>query len=165
MTNRCFRLLPEKLFMQSNDARTLLSCAVPTAVVGVVTVAVSAVLAGGKGALGAAFGAILVAAVMTVDLIILERVAKHLPQLFQMMGLALYTVQFLLIAVVLAVFKDTTLFSTRAFACSLLAATLTWIAAQTRAHLKAKILYVRPEAEDERKPEGAKKGTPAGSPS
>ncbi|MGW2330194.1 hypothetical protein ACWC5C_31180 [Streptomyces sp. NPDC001700] len=151
--------------MQSNDARTLLSCAAPTAVVGVVAVVLSAVLAGGKGVLGAVFGTVLVAAVMTVDLIVLLRTAKHMPHLFQMMGLALFAVQFLLIAVVLAVFKDTTLFNTRAFAFALLAATLTWVAAQTRAHMKAKILYVEPEAEDERKPAGEKNASPAGSPS
>ncbi|WP_431042168.1 hypothetical protein ACQUSR_09765 [Streptomyces sp. P1-3] len=150
--------------MQSNDARTLLHCAVPTAAVGVVAVAVSAVLAGGKGALGAAFGVVLVCAVMIADLFALQHTARRFPQLFQMMGLALYMVQFLLIAVVLAVFKDTTLFSTRAFAFALLAATLVWVAAQTRAHLKAKILYVEPEAEHERKPEGAQNVAPAGSP-
>lgn len=149
--------------MQPNNARTLLQCAVPTAFAGVVAVAVSAALAGGKGAFGAAFGALLVAAVMTVDLVVLHRTAEHLPHLFQMMGLALYTTQFLLIAVVLGIFKDTTLFNLRAFAFSLLAATLTWIAAQTRAHLKAKILYVQPEAEDERKPAGEKHASPAGS--
>ncbi|WKX72623.1 hypothetical protein [Streptomyces sp. XD-27] len=151
--------------MQSNDARTLLHCAVPTAAVGVVAVAVSTVLAGGKGALGAAFGAVLVCAVMIADLFVLQHTAKRFPQLFQMMGLALYVVQFLLIAVVLAVFKDTTLFNTRAFAISLLAATVVWIGAQARAHLKAKILYVQPEAEDERNSDGARKAAPAGSPS
>ncbi|KUJ64452.1 ATP synthase I [Streptomyces albus subsp. albus] len=151
--------------MQSNDARTLMHCAVPTAAVGIVAVAVSSVLAGGKGALGAAFGAILVTAVMALDLLVLQITAKRFPQLFQMMGLALYVVQFLLIAVVLAVFKDTSLFNLRAFAFSLLAATLVWIAAQTRAHMTAKTLYVEPEAEDERKPEGAKSAAPAGSPS
>ncbi|MES4904928.1 MULTISPECIES: hypothetical protein [unclassified Streptomyces] len=151
--------------MQSNDARTLLQCAVPTAVVGAAAIAVGAVFAGGKGALGAAFGAILVTVLMTVDLVVLVRTANKFPGVFQMMGLALYAVQFLLLAVVLGVFKDTTLFNTRAFAFSLLAATLTWIAAQTRAHMKAKIFYVRPEAEDERSPAGEKKASPAGSPS
>ena len=149
--------------MQSNDARTLLSCAVPTAVAGVVAVAVSAVLAGGKGAIGAAFGTLVAAAVMATGLIVLQRTAKYLPQLFQAMGLVLYMTQFLLVAVLLAMFKHTTWFSIQAFAFSVLAATLVWIGAQTRAHMKAKILYVRPEAEDERKPEGARKAAPAGS--
>ncbi|CDR06504.1 hypothetical protein [Streptomyces iranensis] len=149
--------------MQSNDARTLLSCAVPTAVTGVVAVAVGSVLAGGEGAIGAGFGAVVAAGVMAMGLIVLQRTAKYLPQLFQAMGLALYVTQFLLVAVILGIFKGTTLFNTKAFAFALLAATLVWIGAQTRAHMKAKILYVEPEAEDERKPGGAKKSAPAGS--
>ncbi|GHJ31422.1 MULTISPECIES: hypothetical protein [Streptomyces] len=149
--------------MQSNDARTLLSCAVPTAVAGVVAVAVGAVFAGGKGAIGAGVGTLVAAGVMASGLIVLERTAKHLPHLFQAMGMVLFMAEFLLVAVVLAVFQDTTLFNVKAFALALLAATLVWVGAQTRAHMKAKILYVEPEAEDERKPEGAKKSAPAGS--
>ncbi|GLV77384.1 hypothetical protein [Streptomyces hygroscopicus] len=149
--------------MQSNDARTLLSCAVPTAVAGVVAVAVGSVFAGGKGAIGAGVGTLVAAGVMASGLIVLERTAKHLPHLFQAMGMVLFMAEFLLVAVVLAVFQDTTLFNVKAFALALLAATLVWVGAQTRAHMKAKILYVEPEAEDERKPEGAKKSAPAGS--
>ncbi|MFE2179573.1 hypothetical protein [Streptomyces sp. NPDC059455] len=149
--------------MQSNDARTLLSCAVPTAVAGVVAVAVGSVLAGGKGAIGAGFGTFVAVVVMASGLIVLERTAKHLPHLFQAMGMVLFMAEFLLVAVVLAVFQDTTMFNVKAFALALLAATLVWVGAQTRAHMKAKILYVEPEAEDERKPGGAKKSAPAGS--
>ncbi|MEU5267705.1 hypothetical protein [Streptomyces hygroscopicus] len=149
--------------MQSNDARTLLSCAVPTAVTGVVAVAVGSVFAGGKGAIGAGVGTLVAAGVMASGLIVLERTAKHLPHLFQAMGMVLFMAEFLLVAVVLAVFQDTTLFNVKVFALALLAATLVWVGAQTRAHMKAKILYVEPEAEDERKPEGAKKSAPAGS--
>ncbi|MFF4157491.1 hypothetical protein [Streptomyces sp. NPDC001678] len=143
--------------MQSNDARTLLQCAVPTAVVGVVAVAVSAAVAGGKGGLGAVIGVLLTGAVMGTGLIILNRTARLLPHLFQAMGLLLYTTQILLVAIFLLVFKDTTLFNTKSFAFSLLAATLVWIGAQARAYMKAKILYVDPESGD------AKKSAPAGS--
>jgi ATP synthase protein I len=48
--------------------------------------------------------------------------------------------------VFVAAFKNTTLFNPRAFAIVLVVSTLTWIAAQTRAHMKAKILYVDPDA-------------------
>ncbi|MCC3773991.1 hypothetical protein [Streptomyces sp. UNOB3_S3] len=143
--------------MQSNDARTLLQCAVPTAVAGLVAVAVSAVVAGGKGGLGAVVGVLLTGCVMGAGLIILNRTARHLPHLFQAMGLLLYTTQILLVAVFLLVFKDTTLFNTKTFAFSLLAATLVWIGAQARAYMKAKIFYVEPESGD------AKKSAPAGS--
>ena len=132
--------------MQSNDVRMLLHCAVPTAATGVVAAAVSAALAGGKGAFGAAFGAVLVITFMATGFVVLQRTARQLPHLFQAMGLMLYTTQILLIAVFLALFKHTTLLNTKAFAFTLLASTLVWIAAQARAHMKAKILYVEPDS-------------------
>lgn len=130
----------------SNDVRTFLQCALPTAAAGVVAVAVSGALAGAKGALGGAFGTFVVIAFMSIGLVVLQRTAKSLPHLFQAMGLLLYVTQLLVLAIVLAVFKNTSLFSVRAFAFSLLGATLVWIAAQTRAHMKAKILYVEPDS-------------------
>lgn len=132
--------------MQSNDARMLLQCAVPTALAGAVAAVVSGVLAGGKGALGAAAGAAVVILFMGIGLTVLQRTARSLPHLFQVMGLLLYATQILLLAVVLIMFRDTTLFSTKAFGFSLLGAAVLWVAAQARAHMKAKILYVEPES-------------------
>ncbi|MBO8199148.1 hypothetical protein ACH4RA_06455 [Streptomyces smyrnaeus] len=130
--------------MQSNDARMLLHCAVPTAVAGVVAAAISAVFAAGKGAIGAAAGALVVILFMGLGVYVLQRVARSFPHLFQAMGLLLYTTQILLLFVVLVVFRDTTLFDTSTFAFTLLGATVVWVAAQGRAHLKAKIMYVEP---------------------
>jgi ATP synthase protein I len=132
--------------MQSNDVRTLLNCTVPTAAAGATATVISGVLAGGKGAIGAVAGALVVIVFMAIGMVVLQRTARAYPSLFQMMGLLLYTVQILLLAIVLAVFKNTSLFSTRAFAFSLLAAALVWIAAQARSYLKTKMLYVEPES-------------------
>ncbi|PAZ15279.1 hypothetical protein CLM62_14470 [Streptomyces sp. SA15] len=132
--------------MQSNDVRTLLHCALPTAAAGVVGVAVSAAVAGGKGALGAAFGALLVVLFMTSGLVVLQRTARSLPHLFQMMGLLVYTTQILLLMVVLTTLRGTSAFNPKCFAFTLLAATLVWIAAQVRSHMKAKVLYVEPDS-------------------
>lgn len=132
--------------MPSNDARTLLQAAVPATVAGAIAVAISAVVAGGKGALGAVVGAVVAILFMGIGLVVLQRTAKQYPQLFQAMGLLLYTAQLLLIFVLMAVLKDTTLFNSKAFAISLVAATVVWIAAQARAYLKAKILYVEPDS-------------------
>ncbi|MEV7417526.1 hypothetical protein [Streptomyces sp. NPDC089919] len=129
-----------------NDARSLLHAVVPTAAVGAIAAAVSGVVAGGKGALGAVVGAVIVILFMGSGMAILQWIAKSFPQLFQMMGLALYTVQLLVLFVFVAVFKDTTLFNPRSFAITLVVTTLAWIAAQARAHMKAKILYVDPDA-------------------
>ncbi|MEV5006847.1 hypothetical protein AB0K74_06525 [Streptomyces sp. NPDC056159] len=132
--------------MPSNDARILAEAAVPTAAVGVVAAVVSGVVAGGKGAIGAVVATLVVILFMGLGLYVLQRTAKSLPHLFQAMGLMLYAAQILLLFVFLAAFKHTTLFNPKAFAFTLLAATLAWTAAQTRAHMKSKILYVEPDS-------------------
>ncbi|MDT0465889.1 hypothetical protein [Streptomyces gibsoniae] len=139
--------------MPSNDARNLLQIAVPTAAVGVVAVAVSGVVAGGKGALGAAVGTLLALVFMGVGLYVLQWTAKTLPQLFQAMGLMLYVAQLLLLLIFVALFKGTSLFDPKTFALALVIATVVWMAAQARAHMKAKIFYVDPDSEKSEKPE------------
>ncbi|MGR8008265.1 hypothetical protein [Streptomyces hypolithicus] len=141
--------------MPSNDVRSLLQTAVPTAAAGAIAAVVSAVVAGGEGALGAVVATLVVILFMGVGLVVLQRTAKSLPQLFQAMGLMLYTTQLLLLFVFVALFKDTTLFNPKAFAITLVATTLVWIAAQARAHMKAKILYVEPEPSETRKPKNS----------
>ncbi|MFE9019586.1 hypothetical protein ACFYNL_13570 [Streptomyces sp. NPDC007808] len=132
--------------MPSNDARNLLQAAVPTAAAGAVAAVVSGVVAGGKGAIGAVVATLVVILFMGIGLYVLQRIAKSLPHLFQAMGLMLYAAQILLLFVFLSVFKNTTLFNPRAFAITLVVGTLVWIAAQARAHMKAKILYVEPDS-------------------
>ncbi|MER6383939.1 hypothetical protein [Streptomyces sp. NPDC001250] len=139
--------------MPSKDARNLLQIAVPTAIAGVIAVAVSAAVAGGKGALGAAVGTVLAILFMGIGLYVLQWTAKTLPQLFQMMGLLLYVAQLLLLLIFVAVFKDTSLFNAKTFAVSLVVATVVWMAAQARAHIKAKIFYIDPAPEKSEKPE------------
>ncbi|MGW6910299.1 MULTISPECIES: hypothetical protein [unclassified Streptomyces] len=132
--------------MPSNDVRILLQAAVPTAAVGAIAAVVSGVVVGGKGAIGAVVATVLTILFMGIGLYVLQRTAKSLPHLFQMMGLMLYAAQILLLFVFLSVFRDTTLFHPKAFAITLIATTLAWIGAQTRAHMKAKILYVEPDS-------------------
>ncbi|MET9292424.1 hypothetical protein [Streptomyces sp. NPDC003077] len=141
--------------MQSNDARLLLHAAVPALAVGAIAVVVSAVVAGGHGAVGALVGTALVVLMMGSGVVILQRTAKYLPHLFQMMGLLLYAVQVLLVGIFLLVFKDTTLFDLKAFAFTLLATILVWIGAQARHYMKAKILYVEADSAAQKKAETA----------
>ncbi|MEU3739154.1 MULTISPECIES: hypothetical protein [unclassified Streptomyces] len=139
--------------MPSQDTRTLLQSAVPTAAVGAIAAVVSGVVAGGKGAIGAVVGTLVVIAFMGVGMFVLQRTAKALPHLFQMMGLLLYVAQLLLLLIFVGLFKDTTLFNPKAFAVGLVLATVVWMATQARAHMKAKILYVEPDSEQKDKPE------------
>jgi ATP synthase protein I len=139
--------------MPSNDARNLLQCAVPTAAAGVVVVAVSGAVAGGKGAIGAAVGTVLAILFMGIGLFVLQWTAKTLPQLFQAMGLMLYVAQLLLLMIFVALFKGTSLFNGKAFALSLVVATVVWMATQARAHMKSKIFYVDPDSAKSERPE------------
>ncbi|WP_030860409.1 hypothetical protein [Streptomyces sp. NRRL S-37] len=138
--------------MPSPDVRILAQAAVPTAAAGAVAAVVSAVVAGGKGAIGALVATVVVILFMGIGLYVLQRTAKTLPHLFQAMGLMLYAAQILLLFVFVALFRDTTLFHPKAFALTLVGTTLVWIAAQTRAHMKSKILYVEPESTTAGKP-------------
>ncbi|WP_225804671.1 hypothetical protein [Streptomyces sp. NK15101] len=130
--------------MPSNDARILLHTAVPSAAVGAVATVVSGVVAGGKGAIGAVVGTLVVILFMGIGQVVLQRTAKSLPHLFQAMGLMLYTAQLLVLFIFLALLKNTTLFDFKAFAFTLLATTVVWVAAQARAYMKAKITYIDP---------------------
>ncbi|MFD8208286.1 hypothetical protein ACFV2S_18045 [Streptomyces sp. NPDC059695] len=130
--------------MPSNDARILLHTAVPTAAVGAVATVISGVVAGGKGALGAVVGTLVVLLFMGIGQLVLQRTAKSFPHLFQAMGLMLYTAQLLVLFIFLALLKNTTLFDFKAFAFTLLATTVVWVAAQARAYMKAKITYIDP---------------------
>ncbi|MFD4243180.1 hypothetical protein ACFWP3_16515 [Streptomyces sp. NPDC058525] len=139
--------------MRSDDVRSLLQAAVPTAAAGALAAVISALVVGGKGAIGAVVATLLVILFMGIGFFVLQRTAKSLPHLFQAMGLMLYAAQILLLFVFLAAFKNTTLFHPKAFAITLLATTLVWIGAQTRAHMKAKILYVEPDSMKGDKPD------------
>ncbi|MFH9421724.1 hypothetical protein [Streptomyces sp. NPDC017529] len=139
--------------MQSTDARLLANVSVPSLAAGAVGVAISAVVAGGQGAIGALIATVLVLVLMGSGLVVLQQTAKRLPDLFQMMGLLLYAVQILAVAIFMIVFKDTTLFNVRAFAFTLLATVLVWIAFQARSYMKARILYVNPESAESKKAE------------
>ncbi|MEU7021633.1 hypothetical protein AB0C52_02985 [Streptomyces sp. NPDC048717] len=131
--------------MPSNDARILLHTAVPTAAAGIIATVVSGVVAGGKGALGAVIGTLVVLLFMGIGQLVLQRTAKKLPHLFQAMGLMLYTAQLLVLFIFLALLKGTTAFNFKAFAFTLLGTTIVWVAAQARAYMKAKITYIDPD--------------------
>ncbi|MGW5846636.1 hypothetical protein ACWFQ8_01505 [Streptomyces sp. NPDC055254] len=141
--------------MRSDDVRSLLQAAVPTAVAGALAAVISVLVVGGKGAIGAVVATLVVILFMGIGFVVLQRTAKSLPHLFQAMGLMLYTAQILLLFVFVAAFKNTTLFHPKAFAVTLVATTLVWIGAQTRAHMKAKILYVEPDSMKGDKPENS----------
>jgi ATP synthase protein I len=59
-------------------------------------------------------------------------------------GMLVYAVQILMIGVFIVVFKDTSLFSGRAFGLTLLVTALSWVGGQVKQSLTSRMLYVDP---------------------
>ncbi len=130
--------------MQSTDARILRGAAIVAAPVGTVATAASAVLAGEKGLVGGLVGVAVVAVFFGAGFAALMRLTRDSPQLVMMAGMLVYAVQILLIGVFIVVFNGTTLFSSRAFALTLLVTALAWIGGQVKQSLTSRMLYVDP---------------------
>lgn len=141
--------------MPPSAIRALLPMVVPTAAVGALAVAVSALAAGPKGAIGSALGALLVLLFMGLGQLALQYVAKAMPQLFQGMGLMVYSVQLVLLLGFVMAVRDTTAFDLQALALTLVTVVVVWIAAQARAHVKARTPYVEPVPQAPHQPQGA----------
>ncbi|GAA3660112.1 hypothetical protein GCM10022224_024340 [Nonomuraea antimicrobica] len=132
--------------MQANDLRVLKSAAIPTALVGVVAVVVALLTAGGKGALGAVIGALLVGVFFSISVVAVSYAARVSPQMMAIAAMGSYLVKVVVIMIVLASFRDTTLWNTQAFAWAVVVCTLVWTGFEVRAFVKTKMLYVDPEA-------------------
>ncbi|MDX3108198.1 hypothetical protein AB0J35_14705 [Nonomuraea angiospora] len=132
--------------MQANDVRVLKSAAIPTFAVGVVAVAVSLLTIGGKGALGAAIGTLLVGVFFSISVVAVSYAARVSPQMMAIAAMVSYLVKVVAIMVVLASFRDTTVWNTQAFAWTVVVCTLVWTGFEVRAFMKTKLLYVDPEA-------------------
>jgi ATP synthase protein I len=132
--------------MQANDVRVLKSAAIPTFAVGVVAVAVSLLTIGGKGALGAAIGTLLVGVFFSISVVAVSYAARVSPHMMAIAAMVSYLVKVVAIMVVLASFRDTTAWNTQAFAWTVVVCTLVWTGFEVRAFMKTKLLYVDPEA-------------------
>ncbi|MEV0618067.1 hypothetical protein AB0I81_32410 [Nonomuraea sp. NPDC050404] len=132
--------------MQANDVRVLKSAAIPTALVGVVAIIVAFLTAGGKGALGAGIGTLLVGVFFSISVVAVSYAARVSPQMMAIAAMLSYLVKVVAIMLVLSVFGDTTAWNNVAFAWSVVVCTLVWTGFEVRAFIKTKMLYVDPEA-------------------
>ncbi|MER7668699.1 hypothetical protein ACFVXG_19335 [Kitasatospora sp. NPDC058162] len=144
--------------MPSPDARVLRGAAIPTAAAGIIAMAISFAVAGGKGLLGALFGALLVLAFFSSGQVALDRLTRSNPQIMMAAALLVYTTQILLVGIVLAVFKNTELFNRQAFAFTLIGCVLIFTGFQVRGALKAKTFYVDPHASENKGDKPSDKG-------
>jgi ATP synthase protein I len=141
--------------MLANDARILRS-AVATAIVGAILIAVGAIADGGKGALGAVFGVILVAAFFTSSVVLVGLAARRWgPSAMAGAALGTFLAKIVILLALIAAFRDTTLFNTRFFGITAIICIVVWTASQAITVMRSRIPYVVPAATPDAHPEGA----------
>jgi ATP synthase protein I len=130
--------------MQSTDARILRGAVIPTAIAGLVALAVGLLVDGGKGVLGAALGAVLVLVFFTLGVLIVRYVAKLNQQLVLAAGLFSFLVKLVVVFALVAALRHVTIWNAHVFGWTVIALTVVWLAAETNATMNAKSLYVEP---------------------
>ncbi|MGV9773995.1 hypothetical protein [Streptosporangium sp. NPDC003464] len=131
--------------MQANDVRLLKGAAIPTLLVGLVVVVVAALVAGGKGALGAAIGALVVCAFFTLGIVAVSYASRVSPMAMMTAAVVGYVVKIIIVMGLLKAFEDVTAFEPRAFGWGAVACTVAWTVGEMRGFMKLKMLYVDPD--------------------
>jgi ATP synthase protein I len=130
--------------MQPSDARTLRGAAIPSALAGVAAVLAGLLLAGVKGALGAAIATVVVIAFFSISVVAVSYASKISAQMMFAAAVFSYITKIFVMFALVAAFQNVTLWNSEAFGWSVIALTLVWIAAEIRVTLKTKTLYVEP---------------------
>ncbi|WP_436738944.1 hypothetical protein [Streptomyces sp. BBFR102] len=134
--------------MLSNDARILRGAAIPSFGAGLLGTLIGGITVGAQGAIGGAVGTVLTLAFFGAGLKAMSVIGRRWSELFMAAGLLVYTTQILVMAILLAVFRDATFMDGRVFGLTMLACVLVWIAGQAWVHTRVKTLYVETESED-----------------
>jgi ATP synthase protein I len=130
--------------MQAEDVRALRRSAVPTALVGVVCVAVGSIVDGTKGALGALLALAVVTIFFSISRYAVGRAARVSPQSMMIAAMASYMIKIVALAILLANFRDSTAFNGRVFGFCAIALVLCWSGTQVREMSRNKVLQVEP---------------------
>jgi ATP synthase protein I len=134
--------------MHEHDASILRAALIPTVVVGVLAVVVAAFVGGGKAALGAAIGVLVVVVFFTVGLVVVGRASRVSAYAAMNAAILTYLVKIGVLFAFIVAFKDTTLFDTKAFGLTIVVCTLVWTGFEVRGFTRLQILYVDPKDAD-----------------
>lgn len=123
----------------------LLRAALPTAVVGLAVTVIAWVAAGATAGVGALIGVVFVVPFFSLGQVVLASVLRKNPAMAMSVAMLLYLVKIGVLAILLVVLADTSLFDTKAFAVNILICTLVWTGAEVWILANSKVLYVDPE--------------------
>jgi ATP synthase protein I len=130
--------------MVPNDARTFVRSAVPTAIAGVLLVALGAVLHGAKGAFGGLVGVAVVTVFFALSMLAVSRAAKVSPSAMYAAGMATYLVKILLLLLMVVLFNGITAFDTHWFGVTALLCVLVWSGGQVFTFVHDRVPTIEP---------------------
>ena len=126
----------------TEEVRMARGAALATAAAAPVALALAWLAAGSKGVLGAAFGLALAIAFFSATLLAVGAAGRVQPELMLPAAVLTFTFKMVVIGLLLFLLRDTTAFDREAFALSLVAGTVIYLAAEIRFAMRAKIPYV-----------------------
>jgi ATP synthase protein I len=126
----------------TEEVRIVRGALLATALVTPIVLIVAGVAVGAKGVLGAAFGLALAAAFFSVTVVAVGAAGRIQPDLMVPAALIVFALKMMVVGLLLFLLKDTTAFDHAAFALSVVAGACTYLAAEMRFALRARIPYV-----------------------
>ncbi len=136
--------------MDPADARIVRGAVLATVPVCVVVAVVAALLAGHKGLYGALFGSALAIAFFAVTIVAVSVAARIDPLLMLPVALGTYLVKLIGIVAMLLLLRDSTAFDHTAFALATVIGACTFMTAEARMILRARVPYVEDPVEGKR---------------
>ncbi len=133
--------------MLANIAPMARRSAAVTAIAAVVMVAISAVVGGHKGVIGAAIAVVVVAAFFGLSVLALSRAARVSPQAMMLAGMGTYVFKILVLLFLVGRFQNSTAFSPWLFGLTAIVLVLVYDITLAVTFTKAKMLYVEPDGE------------------
>jgi ATP synthase protein I len=133
--------------MQASYGPIARRSAVFAAAAGAIMVALSGILAGAKGLLGAVLGVALVAVFFAISVLAVQRAARVSPQAMMVAALTTFFVKIIVLLFLVARFGTTTLFNGRSFGLTAIVCILVWSGAQVMWSMRLKMPYVEPDGE------------------
>jgi ATP synthase protein I len=118
-----------------------------TAAVALVLVAVSAVVGGSRGLVGALCGVLLVTAFFGISVVAVGRAARAGVFAMMLTAIVTYTAKILILAVLVAWLARVDVFDARLFAFTAIGCVLAWSAAQVTTSIRARVFYFDPDGE------------------
>ncbi|HEX4908366.1 MAG TPA: hypothetical protein VFW32_07235 [Actinomycetes bacterium] len=126
----------------TEEVRMARGAALTTAAAAPVALGLAWWAAGSKGLLGAAFGLLLAVAFFSATLLAVGAAGRVQPELMLPAAVLTFAFKMVVIGLLLFLLRDTTAFDKEAFALSLVAGTVVYLAAEIRFAMRAKIPYV-----------------------